>query len=279
MTAMRWRSMADMNRSRVPRPPASAAPPPPGSTCPGPPRGRSSCRSGWPSRCSRWSSTRPASTSTCPSSSSGSSSPSPSLAGGSATRCSTGSASMRRRPAPRSATARTRRASCRPHPRRSRPCRVEPGPATPRSGRGRSRGRRWWPRGRRSPRRAPARPESVAVLPADRRVLRPVRARHGPGSARGRAPDDADRAGRLVPDAGREFGVVDAGPAAGPAHRDPERAFPKRLVGVYGAIAAASILLGAAPSIIAAPTPRPGRPAQHGRGGAAAWRREHHSST
>jgi plastocyanin len=53
-------------------------------------------------------------------------------------------------------------------------------------------------------------------------------------------------------DAGREFRQVDAGLVAAPADRDPERAFPKRLVGVYGAIAAASILLGAAPSIIAA---------------------------
>jgi plastocyanin len=53
-------------------------------------------------------------------------------------------------------------------------------------------------------------------------------------------------------DAGREFRQVDAGLVAGPADRDPERAFPKRLVGVYAAIAAASILLGAGPSIIAA---------------------------
>jgi plastocyanin len=53
-------------------------------------------------------------------------------------------------------------------------------------------------------------------------------------------------------DAGREFRQVDAGHLPEPLERDPERAFPKRLVGVYLAIAAASVLLGAAPALIAA---------------------------
>jgi len=53
-------------------------------------------------------------------------------------------------------------------------------------------------------------------------------------------------------DAGREFRQLDAGHVAAPFERDPERAFPKRLVGVYAAIAVGSILLGVAPSLIAA---------------------------
>jgi plastocyanin len=52
-------------------------------------------------------------------------------------------------------------------------------------------------------------------------------------------------------DAGREFRQVDAGLVAEPASRDPERAFPKRLVAVYAVIAVASVAVGAAPSIIA----------------------------
>ena len=52
-------------------------------------------------------------------------------------------------------------------------------------------------------------------------------------------------------DAGREFRQVDAGHLPEPVSRDPERAFPKRLVAVYTAIAVASVAAGAAPSIIA----------------------------
>ncbi len=48
-------------------------------------------------------------------------------------------------------------------------------------------------------------------------------------------------------DAGREFRQVDAGLVAEPASRDPERAFPKRLVAVYAVIAVASVAVGAAP--------------------------------
>ncbi len=52
-------------------------------------------------------------------------------------------------------------------------------------------------------------------------------------------------------DAGREFRQVDAGHVPEPVSRDPERAFPRRLVAVYAAIAVASVAAGAAPSIIA----------------------------
>ena len=52
-------------------------------------------------------------------------------------------------------------------------------------------------------------------------------------------------------DAGSEYRQVEAGHAPEPATRDPERAFPKRLVGLYAAIFAVSLALVAAPGIIA----------------------------
>ena len=51
-------------------------------------------------------------------------------------------------------------------------------------------------------------------------------------------------------DAGHEYDQVEAGHLPEPTTRDPERAFPKRLLRVYGAIAVVALALTIAPSII-----------------------------
>ena len=53
-------------------------------------------------------------------------------------------------------------------------------------------------------------------------------------------------------DAGHEYRQVEAGHLPEPSTRDPERAFPKSLLRVYGAIAVASVVLTIAPSMIGA---------------------------
>lgn len=71
-------------------------------------------------------------------------------------------------------------------------------------------------------------------------------------------------------DAGREYHQVEAGHLPGPSTRDPERLFPKALVGVYALVAAASVGLAVAPSIVAFAnaTPAPAVSAAPGAGGA-----------
>lgn len=73
-------------------------------------------------------------------------------------------------------------------------------------------------------------------------------------------------------DAGREYRQVEAGHLPEPSTRDPERLFPKALVGVYALIAAASVGLAVAPSIVAFAnaTPAPAVSAAPGGGGSTA---------
>ena len=58
-------------------------------------------------------------------------------------------------------------------------------------------------------------------------------------------------------DAGSEYRQTEEGHAPEPPTRDPERAFPKRLVPVYGVIAVASLALAAAPAAISFANARP----------------------
>ncbi len=71
-------------------------------------------------------------------------------------------------------------------------------------------------------------------------------------------------------DAGREYRQVEAGHLPEPVTRDPERAFAKPLVGVFGMIAAASVALAIAPALVtfANATPAPVASQAAGGGGA-----------
>jgi plastocyanin len=72
-------------------------------------------------------------------------------------------------------------------------------------------------------------------------------------------------------DAGREYRQVDAGQLPEPRTRDPERAFPKAMVGVYAVIGIVAVVLGFAPQLVgyvnASPSPSASASASSGGGG------------